>query len=178
VPNFKGHVVGGVISFAGLSALAVFGMFNLSSFLVPGIRGFIASILGGLAPDIDIHSQGRKALYVSLAVGIWMAVLQKANAVLLIFILILLFVRMVSHRGITHNLLFVVAVPWFLSVVLSHYASWIPRMDYGTYVFFVGGAISHLVLDYTPKSFLPDFFFSSGGFRFRIFKKSKKQSKS
>lgn len=110
----------------------------------------LASILGGLFPDIDIKSKGQQLLYAMLIPFLAAALL--AQQILLSILLGALGVLspLLPHRGITHELWFVIAAPLIGPALIAMYCPEYTDFAAMCYVFFVVGAVSHLVLDFGP----------------------------
>lgn len=167
MPNYRGHVFGGLIAFSLTKiGFSLFKNLSLPAGSLVFFQQLIFSVLGGLFPDIDIHSKGKKILLFLLIFCVGVAVGNGSYAVLLIFLAIFIFINSVKHRGVTHSPLFVLFVPAMLSEVLNNYAPWIPIIRRDLYIFFTVGALSHIILDYIPKKYLPKSFFNSRPFKF------------
>lgn len=149
MPNYKGHLAGGLIVYL----LLFFGLFMAQkpSMLI-AIEWLAFTLAGALFPDIDIKSKGQKYFYyVVFLFFIVLAVCQRFEMVTCCSFLILS-PMLVRHRGIFHHPLFVIAVPlllWaFLSIIISPYAS--RRLLFDA-LFFIAGALSHIWLDVGTK---------------------------
>lgn len=152
MPNARGHLIGGA-SFFSLCALVPF-LKNRLPFSSPEkiIIGLAFCLLGALFPDIDTHSEGRKLLNLLIFAGIAIACHLKHFVAALMLAPIPLFARLASHRGITHNIIFVSIVPAMVIYTIRPHAPWIPDINPGYYYSFLVGAISHIVLDFTQTA--------------------------
>ena len=156
MPNYKGHLAGGIIVFA----MIFFGfcMAQKPSLNI-AIEWLMFTLAGALFPDVDIKSKGQKYFYyVAFLFFIILAARQQfvtATCCSFIFITPML----VRHRGIFHHPLFVIVVPivcWsFLSTVITVPAS--KRLLWDT-LFFIAGALSHIWLDVGTRHMLQGLF--------------------
>lgn len=152
MPKYKAHLSGGIITFfLVIIAANYFNYFkNLSWQEI--FTYLTLCLLGSLFPDIDTKSKIQKWIYLPLFLGIIISVFSK-NWVLLSFMSISGFVPIVAnHRGITHRIWFILSVP-LLPLLLFHYNTAIFPNPFRCYLFFVMGAISHILLDFGPKRF-------------------------
>lgn len=161
MPNYKGHLLGGVIAFTIINTTPVL------KNLVPYTSVFCKLIelslclLGSLAPDVDIRSKGRHILDAMLLFGFFLASVFRSTWTSVLMCCIFLFTRSIGHRQITHNPFFILVVPYSLFVILSGHFPLLPMLNQKNfYVAFVTGAYSHLILDFMPKKYLPGIFFS------------------
>jgi hypothetical protein len=149
MPNYKGHIAGGVVTFFGL----VFVTGKQHAHVVTLAQWFVFTILGALFPDVDIHSKGRKIFFrILLASLIYFIFKQDFQACFLILAMGLI-PLCVKHRGIFHNTWFII----FCTAIPVLYA----QIYHGTYAYFIMwdalffgcGALSHLFLDFGPVRF-------------------------
>ncbi len=143
MPNFKGHVVGGLFAYGCVA-------FMLSAHhtsLFGHAAGLSATLAGAIFPDIDIKSKGQRLYLKVLALVLLMSLCLQAYIPLL-FVLALFFSSLVMpHRGIFHDLWFItcmlVMIDLFLLIVIPHRKVEI----LATSLFFFAGVLSHLLLD-------------------------------
>jgi len=143
MPGYKGHLVGGAISF--LILLAIF-QNHVSSSLTYA-EWLCASLCGCLFPDIDIKSKGQQLFYkLLLIITLGLLFLKKymAGTLVCLFSFTPLMCR---HRGLFHKAWFIIFLGFlffaFMSISFPKYAH-IVLYDI---IFFVFGALSHLYLD-------------------------------
>lgn len=167
MPNAKGHLIGG-IGFFSACALIPFLKVRLP-FSSPEkiIVGLLFCLLGALFPDIDTHSEGRKLLNLLIFAGIAIACHRKNFVAALMLAPIPLFAKLASHRGITHNPVFLTIIPAMVIYSIRAHAPWIPEINSVYYYSFLVGAISHIVLDFAQTTLK----------RFGFLKKSKEAKK-
>lgn len=147
MPNARGHLIGGAVFYAALGALPWTAKFLPFSNPTQVFVGLPFCLFGALFPDIDTHSEGRKLLNLLTFAGIAMACHYKRYTAALLLAPLPLFARLASHRGITHNPLFVTIVPAMFIYAIRPHAPWIPDINKKYYTAFIVGAISHIVLD-------------------------------
>ncbi len=150
MPKYKTHLVGGIITF--LLTMIIANYFNYFKRLSweQIFTYFTLCILGSLFPDIDTKSKIQKWIYYPLFFVIIVAIFTK-NWILLSFVSVIAFIPIIAnHRGITHKLWFVVLVP-LAPLSIFHFNKTFLTYAFSCYLFFVIGAISHLLLDFGPK---------------------------
>ncbi|HVW99601.1 MAG TPA: metal-dependent hydrolase [Candidatus Babeliaceae bacterium] len=143
MPQYKEHIVASVVAYSVI--LLIFSLYKASPLYL--LEWLCWAILGGLFPDIDIKSKGQKLLYRLLALVIIYLAIYERFQLLSVICLVACFPLMVNHRGIFHEL-------WFLLVlVVSGAAITISRYPCSTCpiilrsLFFFAGVTSHVWLD-------------------------------
>ncbi|MDQ5891087.1 MAG: hypothetical protein QG604_961 [Candidatus Dependentiae bacterium] len=118
------------------------------------IARIIASILGGLFPDIDIKSKGQQLLY-ALVIPLLVAALLAKHIVFSILLSALAIIPpLLPHRGITHNFWFTLIAPLSGPFLVNVYCPEYTAYAFDLCVYFIMGAISHLALDYGPREMI------------------------
>jgi len=112
----------------------------------------IASMLGGLFPDIDIKSKGQQLLYAIVIPLLIAALLAKKVVFSILLSGLCIIPPLLPHRGITHHLWFSFSAPAVGPFLVYMYCPEHLMFTIDLYCFFVVGALSHLVLDYGPKT--------------------------
>ncbi len=165
MPNYKTHLTGGFITFILIVFVFTYilkqqNIIHLS--LANATIFMLFCLFGSLFPDIDTKSKIQKYVYYPLFAAIIITILTK-NWVFLSILSVLAFIPiLVNHRQLTHKTWFVIFVP-LLPVILSSSLSKTNSKElFIAYLFFVAGALSHLILDF--------------GF-FRVFKITRKRFK-
>lgn len=128
---------------------------HLFSLISPTNATYIlASLIGGLFPDIDIKSKGQQLLY-ALIIPLLIASLLAHKIVFSILLATLgIIAPLLPHRGITHELWFVVTAPFVGPILVSLYCPEYTEYAKMLYLFFSIGAISHLILDFGPTELI------------------------
>ncbi len=161
MPNFQGHLVGGAVSFALVFGILLYAAIPLPRTPFGPVYWLMFTMLGSLFPDIDIHSKGQRLLYMGLLVGCMWAIMGQHWRMLFMFTSATFFPIAASHRGVTHHLWFIIFVPLALLLTLGSYYPSIKEVGLYPYLFFVTGALSHLILDFGPTRFIARSFFMS-----------------
>ncbi len=159
MPNYQGHLIGGIFAFGITIQITNYQKILIAQNHWPFMLAIC--LLGSLAPDIDIHSIGRKIWDGLVISGFITSIFFQKSKIALIFLSLFCFSRLAGHRRVTHNIFFITIIPYFLSVIMcKHLPGIAPFCSKTTYLFFVTGAISHLILDFLPTQYLPNFFYS------------------
>lgn len=150
MPGYKGHLVGGALTYGAALYLMV-------GALPPhGVMAewLICTLAGALFPDIDVKSKGQKLFY-WVVLAVLLLVLYKGRHEFFILISILATVPMlVKHRGLFHKLWFVIAFPLGVATALGFYFPAYSAALMIDVLFFIAGAVSHLWLDLGLKRML------------------------
>lgn len=143
MPNYKGHLFGGLCTFLIIFILFLYNKITL----YVGGELLLCLLLGALFPDIDTKSKGQKIFYRLLFVILIFLFIQQKFFEIAFFALVAFLPLLVKHRGLFHNL-------WFITFVsfVPYFYCWLyipkycPALLLHT-VFFVIGIITHLWLD-------------------------------
>lgn len=148
MPNYRGHLVGGVFTYLVMIAIATKTCFPISLKINTLISWFIALLLGSLFPDIDVISVGQKFFFYFIFVTTVIVILLQEWNLLFFLGLAAFFPLCIRHRGIMHHPLFVITTPLLIPVAINYYQ---PAFFNGIIIitlFFIAGAMSHLILDF------------------------------
>lgn len=143
MPGYRGHLVGGLITYIGL-------MYLLQPIPPTPLSPFwwlLLTLAGALFPDIDTKSKGQ-FWFSWLMIIIMILLLMHQHYAAAATIGIASMVPMLSkHRGIFHNLWFVIAVSGIATFMINQCLK--PHIYLCSYdmVFFIAGAWSHIILD-------------------------------
>ncbi len=168
MPGYRTHIVGGIItSMTILGFLAYgFGMhftFSTTEFSVI----LLSSSAGALFPDIDTKSKGHYYFYLLMGVFVVYSIIHKYWSLLSGLSLISIFPSLFVHRGITHQVWFVVLAPLSVPYFTHLWNKPLYPLAKVGYCFFVIGALSHLLLDFGPRNFMRRGFFGSSAYNKR-----------
>jgi membrane-bound metal-dependent hydrolase YbcI (DUF457 family) len=144
MPNYKGHLVGGIIAY-GLLFFAVFAA-QKPSLLIAG-EWLLFTLAGALFPDIDIKSKGQKYFYYVILIVLIVLVTQQRFETLACCSFIMISPMLVRHRGIFHNPLFVIVMPLLVWVFMGRSLPHLSQQLFCDTLFFITGALSHIWLD-------------------------------
>jgi len=154
MPGYKGHLVGGIIAF-GLLFIALMSLIftQQPSHVMIG-EWLLCALAGALFPDIDVKSKGQKYFYYVALVCLMVLAYQQRLQMLTCFSFVMITPMLVKHRGIFHSPRFVIALPLLVWIII---ATVLPQRSSQLFVdtlFFIGGALSHLWLDFGTRQFL------------------------
>lgn len=143
MPNYKGHLVGGFFAYC----LVFIFILRCTPSLATACEWLLFTLAGALFPDVDIKSKGQKYFYyVVFGIFMFLAFTKRfIHLSLLSFIAIT--PMLVKHRGIFHDVWFVIVMPlciWLVMRVIFPWLCW--PLLYNT-LFFIAGALSHIILD-------------------------------
>jgi membrane-bound metal-dependent hydrolase YbcI (DUF457 family) len=147
MPNYKTHLIGGLISFALVIGLAALYMpiFNIPTSLIP--MAFTLSLIGSIFPDIDVPSKMQKWFFIASFNGVLIALLTNHYHIFALLGICILFVAFLTHRTITHKPAFLL----IFSLIPTLYASYTtPEYTYtafALYLYFTSGCLSHILFD-------------------------------
>ena len=146
ISSYKGHIVGGIISFVLLIGGWLY--FLDTKFSLPNILIMLGIvILFALFPDVDTNSKGQYIFYGMILIGdiFFLAIKEYKIAAIIGFLALLPIVG--KHRGWTHTIWAMVAVPLPL-VILPYYVLGLDlKASMPYYLAAVSGYFSHLLLD-------------------------------
>ena len=161
MPGYRGHLIGGAITFAAVYAtLRVINPESVT-FAKDIFSGLVLCLAGSLFPDIDIKSVGQRIFYFAIFPILLLAILTKQFSLLTIVSLLSVIPVLVSHRGLIHKWWFLVFVPLLVPMLLLYNHSALVAPALISYVFFVSGALSHVLLDYGLWRFIKKHLFRS-----------------
>lgn len=151
MPNYKGHVIGGLAVFS-IGLLLVGNYHHIS--LLTGIEWALCTLLGSLFPDIDTKSKGQKIFYRLLFIFLIFLTLQQKFQTATFMCLAGFVPLLVNHRGLCHNILFILGIPMLIFGYIFLFLPAYGLLVVGDIVFFTLGALSHLCLDRGPIGML------------------------
>lgn len=143
MPNYKGHLAGGVVVYALVLVCVV----GTTSSLITWGEWLLCALAGCLFPDIDIKSKGQKYFYRGVLMSFIVLAGQGRYEVLSCCSFIMITPMLVRHRGIFHNPLFIVFIAVIVWISISASFPHVSRPLFLNLLFFVAGALSHIFLD-------------------------------
>lgn len=153
--SYRGHLVGGAVTFLlvqqGTQFFVKAPPSTMGGTSPKGlIFGLTFCLLGSLFPDIDTKSVGQRIFYMMLTCIIVATIAMERWNLLSVLSLLGLFPLLVHHRGIIHTVWFVTLAPLPIPLIIMYNA---PKLFLQgdliyAYLYFVSGALSHLLLDY------------------------------
>jgi membrane-bound metal-dependent hydrolase YbcI (DUF457 family) len=146
MPGYKAHV-GAALVFGGacLAGAVHFGYLGREALPLTGLLLFF--VLGGVFPDVDTDTVGKRLFYgIVLAADLFLLIQKRYEWAAWAGLLALL-PGVTHHRGWTHTrwAMLVAPLPILFLPVLVGDASWRSILPY--YLSFAGGYFSHLALD-------------------------------
>jgi hypothetical protein len=150
MPNYKGHLVGGLVAF-GVMCLFLYPMH--AQIMVIG-EWLLCALAGALFPDVDTKSKGQKYFYRIMCILTLYVIIKRNYSLLAVISIFSLLPLIVRHRGIFHELWFILCIvcgTWIFGSMYIPYAS--VQLFYDL-IFFMAGVISHLWLDVGFKKVL------------------------
>lgn len=145
MPNYKGHLAGGLIAYF---IVLYFIIAAQSISLATGFEWLLFTLAGALFPDVDIKSKGQKIFYCVMLLLMLVLLYHNQTQTLIIVAILAMVPLLVRHRGIFHKLGFVLLIPLIIGVLLCAQAPHCSRVIMHDVLFFIAGAISHLWLDF------------------------------
>lgn len=151
MPGYKGHVVGGVAAFA----LLLYVLQHQCTSTTTAMQWLGCTLAGALFPDIDVKSKGQKYFYwIVLCVLILLFAFQQLEMLAACGI-VSVTPMLCKHRGIFHELWFVIALPCIVWAAASIAYPQYTETLFFCALFFIVGALSHLYLDRGLRGILP-----------------------
>ncbi|MFC1854299.1 metal-dependent hydrolase [Candidatus Dependentiae bacterium] len=154
MPSYQGHLIGGIATFSALAAIPYTANLIGQQSTITSIGTLLACLLGALFPDIDTQSKGRKLFYYALGCVAAITFARRLFGLTLFFIFLGVVPIFIRHRGITHNPLFVIGIPFIAAKIVTPVLPCMAALQMHYYLFFVAGALSHIILDFMPYKFL------------------------
>ena len=146
MPGYRGHIVGGVAVCAPMVLI-----FHSYATPMVVVWWFALAIAGALFPDVDTKSKGQKWFYRIMFLVLIGLLLFKRFALFATFSLMASLPLIVNHRGVFHRLWFVVSVPLIAAATFDWYGVTPFNDALIASLFFIAGAVSHLVMDFGFK---------------------------
>src|SRR3990167_7033924 len=152
MPNYKGHMLGGFLTFAIITFL-----FVTIGLVTPKfneiIQYILSALIGSLFPDVDTKSKIQKVFYTILLITLILSLSQSNFMLFAILSFLGLLPLLVHHRGLFHKPIFIVFVAVSLIIVCKIYKPELVALISLNLLFFVFGAFSHIILDIGIKRF-------------------------
>ena len=145
MPGYKGHLLFGTIIF--LPAIILTQKMVVEFPLFTTIISFFAILLGSLFPDIDTTSKIQRIFYVISIPLILITLILQQTTSFFIASTIILFVYILKHRTITHQLSFIIIIPGIFTLSIYYFYNITDSIFLYFYIFFTLGAINHILLD-------------------------------
>lgn len=143
MPNYRGHIVGGCVTFA----LLFFLVSSAYTSYTTAAEWLLCTLAGSLFPDIDTKSRGQRYFYwIVLSMLLYLIVQSRLDLLALVSVCAVT-PLLVRHRGIFHQARFILFLTIGLWVTIRIGAPHLARSLLSDLVFFTAGALSHIWLD-------------------------------
>ncbi len=154
MPGYKGHLVGGFVAFSVTYVVVTACQIVMVNSIMPVITLLLFCLAGALFPDIDTKSKGQKYFYWFILILLLYFTYKKMFMQLAFLSILATLPMLVKHRGIFHNIWFLLAGLGALCYLLVLYLPHYDQIIIIHMIFFIMGAISHLWLDLGPHRIL------------------------
>lgn len=143
MPNYKGHLVGGLVVYC----IALVVLIGSVPSLVTAFEWLLFALAGALFPDVDIKSKGQKYFYYLVFIIFVLLAYKGRFQALSCCSFIVITPMLTRHRGIFHSTWFVVSIPVIVWLAMSALYPKLAAPFFFDTFFFIAGALSHLFLD-------------------------------
>lgn len=145
MPCYKTHLAAGFGTFIVFWP-ATSTIFKDSSYADIGICLGL-SLLGSVFPDIDTKSKIQRLFYTLAPIPLLIFLLKAHWELFFITAFLCMVVGILQHRTITHRISFIALFPALIVLYIGHNHPPLFMVLTRFYIFFLTGAISHIVLD-------------------------------
>lgn len=147
MPGYRKHLLGGGVAFAVTLSVIIMNEVVIIKNIIPVFGWALCSLAGSLFPDIDIKSKGQKYFYWMILVLLLYFTYYERFVPLACLAIVATTPMLVNHRGIFHNMWFLLLAFAGISYALIIYIPKYSDMILLHMFFFVAGVISHIWLD-------------------------------
>lgn len=144
MPGYRGHIVGGAATFC---IVVLIMSKTYPPTLITALQWFLLTIVGSLFPDVDIKSKGQGIFYRVILLCLVLLYFQQNWELFAATSFVAMLPLLVRHRGLFHNIWFVIAVPFGLAYFLMQSFPQHATLLMIDALFFAAGAVSHIMLD-------------------------------
>lgn len=143
MPGYRGHLIGGAVA-----AVPLLYLLRSHVTLITFCLWSSLALIGSLFPDIDTKSKGQKLFYRFMIPVLLILLMLKRFTAFILLSFISFTPLIVNHRGMFHRLWFIILPSLGLAGLIAwQYPTW-GKDAFFAALFFVVGAVSHLVLDF------------------------------
>lgn len=147
MPGYKGHLTGGLAAFGVTYAAITVSKVVIITSIIPVAGWLLCTLAGSLFPDIDVKSKGQNYFYWFVLAALIYLTYQKQFMPLAFLSIAATMPMLVRHRGIFHNIWFLLGGLGALSYMLMLYMPIYQQAILMHTLFFLAGALSHVWLD-------------------------------
>lgn len=149
MPGFRGHLIGGTVTYLGI--LQCIKCMQPSVSVIAS--GFVFCLVGSLFPDIDIKSKGQNLFYKAALVVLCCFLYYERTDLFIGLSLLATVPLLVKHRGLFHQLWFLIFISISTGLMIGSFHANFSAWAMKNALFFLAGAISHIVLDRSVTKF-------------------------
>lgn len=143
MPGYRGHLVGGVITYAVTMQVLKYAQPNAHVIL----QGLVCCLLGSLFPDVDVKSKGQKVFYYLLLSFLLYCLFAHKWRMFVMASVLGVTPLLVRHRGIFHEVWFLLLVTLAMMVAVTSLQKAYEPVLLSNCFFFFAGCLSHVFLD-------------------------------
>ena len=143
MPNYKGHLIGGLIAYLSIIAVCI----SIRPSLVTSCEWLFFTLAGALFPDIDVKSKGQKYFYYIIFILFFCLMYQGKFQLLSCLSFITITPMLSRHRGVFHSVWLIVLMPIVLWGFISMLFPYLMKPLLINTLFFIVGGLSHILLD-------------------------------
>lgn len=143
MPGYKAHLLGGSVTYLVILQL-IKGSNPTVSVLA---QGYVFCILGSLFPDVDIKSKGQNLFYLFALIMLCCFLYYERIDLFIGLSLGVFTPLLVKHRGLFHKAWFLIAISFFMGILVDSFHTQPCTWAIKNALFFLTGALSHIVLD-------------------------------
>lgn len=140
--NYKGHLVGGAVTYGVL-----FFLIPIMPTTARAAQWLVWCLGGALFPDVDIKSKGHNIFYLTMIPVLIFLIAQSRYQLAAVLAVASLLPLVAQHRGLFHRFWFLLIIAGALFLVLPTYTGISTNVLRTDLIFFLAGAVSHLFLD-------------------------------
>lgn len=143
MPSYRGHLIGGIVTYLGLLHLIKYADPNVHVIM----QGLLFCLLGSLFPDIDVKSKGQKIFYTLLLFFLFYCLMMHRWDLFVMLSLLGIVPLLVRHRGLFHEIWFLLFLILGIVVCLISCHGQCEALFLANGTFFFAGCLSHVLLD-------------------------------
>ncbi len=150
MPGYRTHLMGGFTAYV----IVLYLLKSLKPTPFTMLEWLACALVGALFPDVDTKSKGQLWFYRFLFLVLLVLALHRCFLIAALISIVCILPMLVQHRGLFHRPLFLIGVPMLGVVIVNIYAPACARLFFFDALFFVVGAMSHILLDRGVRAFV------------------------
>jgi hypothetical protein len=144
MPNYKKHLYGGIVAYIFILLFII----RCTPSWGVALEWLFCALAGSLFPDIDIKSKGQKYFYHIILILFIILACKQRFVVITCLSFIVIVPLLTKHRGIFHSSVFLIVFPISVWLLMSCIFTHVSRLLFIDTMFFIAGALSHILLDF------------------------------